>query len=685
MMQSSAAFFAAAIFLPSAATAPGIVINGEPERRALFGSLPTTSPPGECGLPEYTGATSTIMDCRNTYGTDSWYCPEDFPMFPTSSETSPNCELAVVGAGAGGLYSAMRLIDTGKMQGSDICIFEMTNRVAGRLYSLRGLGPNRDLSVDAGGYRTWPQFTPVLHALITEYLNIPMECYDPPPNASDPCAVFNIIDETGNKAGFATFVEVMMQKVVDAGARFFPSRALVSFEQTEMDGPKTLHLSYGMTATANKLLLNIPQRPLLTVLRESTMPDGAFTPTVWSALHTSQTEIVSKLYLYYENAWWYDLGLTSGDFDLPGDATQMPLSGRYHDGHVKCDEMGKCHGFLLATYINDYGGQTAMFFRRYQAERPEPTTIISSDDIEGRLFLEHAHGRLVEYHQYHSDRVPGYAANSIRNNPIPKFAVLSTWNIAVKFAGGGWHGWTNLAYVDEAMDPLGEYGVYTVNEAYSNLQGWAEGSLMAADEMLLKYYDCPDPWDFEVSPLVQVVRQTAERECTGGGDEDGGGTTVTVGGGDADVLCFTGDAKLQMANGTLVPLKSVRAGEMVWTGAAAGKVTEVLVHPVKEKLKVAVMATPHGELVGTPSHPIKVGGKWMEISAAHEAGLVENVKFEERFIDAFYNLEVDAHIPGKSEHAYVVNAVIASGLGDNVKLNTMMPRQNSWIAKTHTN
>eukprot|EP00965_Chrysotila_dentata_P198055 6178566-Pleurochrysis_carterae.AAC.5 len=155
MMQSSAAFFAAAIFLPSAATAPGIVINGEPERRALFGSLPTTSPPGECGLPEYTGATSTIMDCRNTYGTDSWYCPEDFPMFPTSSETSPNCELAVVGAGAGGLYSAMRLIDTGKMQGSDICIFEMTNRVAGRLYSLRGLGPNRDLSVDAGGYRTW--------------------------------------------------------------------------------------------------------------------------------------------------------------------------------------------------------------------------------------------------------------------------------------------------------------------------------------------------------------------------------------------------------------------------------------------------------------------------------------------------------------------------------------------------
>eukprot|EP00965_Chrysotila_dentata_P230544 6197833-Pleurochrysis_carterae.AAC.9 len=380
-----------AAFLPSGHALPGSLGEGAPERRILFGTLPPPSSPDMCSIPEYTGATSTILDCRKSYGDDSWYCPEDFPTFATSSESAPECELAVVGAGTGGLYSAMRLIDTGKLQGSDICIFEMTNRVAGRLYSLRGLGPNKDLVVDAGGYRTClysdfhysvfvvvscscqrhrhsvpsqltvscfgrPEFTPVLHALITEYLSLPMECYDPPANASETCAVFNIIDETGNKAGFGLFVEVMMQKVIDAGARFFPSRELLSLEQTTVDGPKTLHLSYGMTATANKVLLNLPQRPLLKVLRESVLPEGAFTPTVWSALHTAQTEIVSKLYLYYENAWWYDLGLTSGDFDLSGDATAMPLAGRYHDGHVKCDESGKCHGFLLAAYIHDYGG-----------------------------------------------------------------------------------------------------------------------------------------------------------------------------------------------------------------------------------------------------------------------------------------------------------------------------------------
>jgi len=45
----------------------------------------------------------------------------------------------------------MRLIETNKVNGSGVCIFEATDRVGGRIYSLRGMGPNKDLSVDAGG------------------------------------------------------------------------------------------------------------------------------------------------------------------------------------------------------------------------------------------------------------------------------------------------------------------------------------------------------------------------------------------------------------------------------------------------------------------------------------------------------------------------------------------------------
>jgi hypothetical protein len=54
------------------------------------------------------------------------------------------------------------MVDTNTTAATDVCVFEMTERVAGRLYSLRGLGPDGDLAVDAGGYRSvctrWSMF-----------------------------------------------------------------------------------------------------------------------------------------------------------------------------------------------------------------------------------------------------------------------------------------------------------------------------------------------------------------------------------------------------------------------------------------------------------------------------------------------------------------------------------------------
>ena len=119
---------------------------------------------------------------------------------------------ARTGAGTGGLYSALRLVDTGTVDASNICIFEMAGRVGGRIMSLRGLGPDQDLVVDVGAYRTWPEYTPILHALITEYLKLPVHCYDP---GEVPCTKFNIATEEGSdrKAGFTTFVEEMMDRL----------------------------------------------------------------------------------------------------------------------------------------------------------------------------------------------------------------------------------------------------------------------------------------------------------------------------------------------------------------------------------------------------------------------------------------------------------------------------------------
>ena len=44
---------------------------------------------------------------------DASHCPDDFPTWTEDGTDEPDCALAVVGAGAGGLYAAWRLVEAG--------------------------------------------------------------------------------------------------------------------------------------------------------------------------------------------------------------------------------------------------------------------------------------------------------------------------------------------------------------------------------------------------------------------------------------------------------------------------------------------------------------------------------------------------------------------------------------------
>jgi hypothetical protein len=326
----------------------------------------------------------------------------------------------------------------------------------------------------------------------------------------------------------------MMDRLIDAGACFFPRHELVSISHKD-DGSNTLLFANGVIAPdVPQVILNVPQRPLLKILRKSDIPftDGVSEEReLYDAAHSVQTEIVTKLYLYYEDAWWHRLKLYNGDFELAGDAQEMLLRGRYHDGHIECDGED-CHGFLLAVYAHDFGGNKAQFFRRYQRDRPEPVTIISNTDTEGAGFLKHAHNRLREHHLYNvvNASYSGFEAQQVFNNAQePTFAVLATWNIGTYGAGGGWHHWTDLDQVGKATQPLNDYNIHVVNEAFSRLQGWAEGTLLLADEILEEYFSVQRPWAFDAPNMVQRVAQTSSEECEAA-DGTGGGTGGTTGG-----------------------------------------------------------------------------------------------------------------------------------------------------------
>ena len=364
----------------------------------------------------------------------------------------------------------------------------------------------------------------------------------------------------------------------------------------------------------------------------------------------------------------------------------------FSDGQVECDDENDpdtCHGFLLATYNNDLSGNRQQFFRRFQRVRPEPVTFIDDSDMEGEYYLRHAHERLMNYHLYENPdaNYTGFQASRVFSEvQPPEFAVLSTWNIAVPWAGGAWHSWTDTSNIDLAKQPFVDDNIFVVNEAYSLLQGWAEGSIKVADELLEEHFGVPRPWDFPVVDVNQLVRQTSSEECAEAAPQSGGGgnqQAVTGGGGGgaeddatAAILCFHGDSMVEMADGSLKPIREIKTGDVVATGTekGAGIVTEALKHPVEKAVPVVTLDTEMGNLIGTPDHPVLHEGEWVEFQTLPRDGLA----LSRQYIDAFYNLEIDADDMEGSSHSYVVNGVVVSGLGDNQVLNTVFARQKEW-------
>ena len=119
------------------------------------------------------------------------------------------CSIAIVGAGAGGAFSAMRIAEESTTIGiapSDVCIFEKQGRVGGRIYTIRDLGDNNDLTVDAGAYRFSTSVRPITNFLIKTKYQLPSKMYNP--DLNDGLEV--ITDTSGETSGYVTFVEKML-------------------------------------------------------------------------------------------------------------------------------------------------------------------------------------------------------------------------------------------------------------------------------------------------------------------------------------------------------------------------------------------------------------------------------------------------------------------------------------------
>jgi len=136
--------------------------------------------------------------------------------------------------------------------------------------------------------------------------------------------------------------------------------------------------------------------------------------------------------------------------------------------------------------------------------------------------------------------------------------------------------------------------------------------------------------------------------------------------------CFAMGALVELFSGEMIAIELVKVGDVVKSNkngkVVKGIVTNTLIHPTNDVVPVIKL----NGITAEPNHPILVNGKWI---AAKELG---NVSYE--FIDNWYNLEIDGNTED-SEHNYTIGGLVASGLGDNVKLNAKYQRQQKQLTQ----
>uniref|UniRef100_A0A061QWZ9 Amine oxidase domain-containing protein n=1 Tax=Tetraselmis sp. GSL018 TaxID=582737 RepID=A0A061QWZ9_9CHLO len=382
--------------------------------------------------------------------------PFDYRDVSFSGQLTDDCEQSVVGGGWSGLYFAYRLATSNLKRAKSLCVFEGTNRLGGRTYSVRIEGT--EFTLDVGAYR----FAPDMHLpgdLILDELGIPTECYEPgcpSPKVDFPAPFsFNyseplrrIVDPASKlPGGYETALRKLAQRLKRLGAKIFLETKLTDIEVR--DFPQSSRLTFsgpnGQSVAESKLvLLNLPRQHMFSLPSVPTTMDKRVADMLKcvafdlpESLFPNATNIqdggtLTKAYVYYKDAWWVTkLRKTQGNFPVSGFQPLATSYGIYFlihwgDGPTSCRaeggaEASECHGFLEVYY--SVSNET--FFSSIPADLTDPLGTLDRSDgsPSTAAALDTMHAALTEAVGPFL-REAGVSANDL---PSPEMIVVGVW------------------------------------------------------------------------------------------------------------------------------------------------------------------------------------------------------------------------------------------------------------------
>ena len=134
-------------------------------------------------------------------------------------------------------------------------------------------------------------------------------------------------------------------------------------------------------------------------------------------------------------------------------------------------------------------------------------------------------------------------------------------------------------------------------------------------------------------------------------------------------VCFDENCLVEMFDGSQKRIANVKVGDVVKSYKngeyVAGNVTNTLPHPVNG----IVNMVKKGGLIADSKHPLFIDGEWKY------AENLQDAEHYQSYYETLYNLEIDGDKIYESEHNYIIDRHICSGLGDNPLLNIEFQRQ----------
>lgn len=294
--------------------------------------------------------------------------------------------------------------------------------------------------------------------------------------------------------GFQHLPLTLAQQFEDDGGEININRKLESINRLA-DG--TYELTFVPTTTRNyktreesnkpgkikvltdKVILAMPRRSLELIQWEQWEKNPFLRKNIDSVL----VQHAFKLFMGYDYPWWRALNLFAGR-----SITDMPIRQVYYFGCEADDEdadPNNTRSLLMASY-NDIS--TVPFWKALQNDvpykgntRPENSGI---DPVPPAEFI--ATQSMVEIAHRQVEIMHGQ-----QKLPMPYSAIFHDWSDDPY--GGGWHEWKAGYRYDEIISkmvkPVDNEDVFIIGEAYSNNQGWVEGALETADDMMKKYFN----------------------------------------------------------------------------------------------------------------------------------------------------------------------------------------------------